>query len=173
MTLIHKNDSFPRKIKNIATPNKILPYLQTIEIQNKPLKPLIIINLYMSTHHEDLTLVPIIKNTIHTTLNTHQSHTIILLRDFNRNTKLIGRNNNQTWTPPTNDDIEWAHFMNTQQLTSIPTNTTFSRQGGKNYTSTNLIDGYYIKATNTQNYKSYTMDKHNLNSDHYPISLNP
>jgi hypothetical protein len=83
MTLIHKNYSFLRNIQKIATHNKISPYLQTIEIQNKPLKP-----LYMATHQEDLTLVSIIKNTIHTTLNIYQSHTIILLRDFNRDIKL-------------------------------------------------------------------------------------
>jgi hypothetical protein len=88
MTLIHKNYSFLRNIQKIATHNKISPYLQTIEIQNKPLKPLIIITLYMATHQEDLTLVSIIKNTIHTTLNIYQSHTIILLRDFNRDIKL-------------------------------------------------------------------------------------
>jgi hypothetical protein len=61
--------------------------------------------------------------------------------------------------------------MNTLQLKYIPTNTTFSRQGGENYTSTSLIDGCHIKATNTQNYKSYTMNIQNLNLDHYPISL--
>jgi hypothetical protein len=39
MTLIHKNYAFPRNIHKIATSNKISPYLQIINIQNKPLNP--------------------------------------------------------------------------------------------------------------------------------------
>jgi hypothetical protein len=64
MMLIHKNYSFPGNIQKISTPNSISPYIQIVEIQNKPLKPIIILNIYMPSHQEDITLIPIIKNEI-------------------------------------------------------------------------------------------------------------
>ena len=49
----------------------------------------------MPTHHEDLQLIPIIKKNICSTMNAHQTHTIILLGDFNQDIKLIRRHKDQ------------------------------------------------------------------------------
>lgn len=82
MTLIHKNYSFPGNIQKISTPNTISPYIQIIEIQNKPLKPIIIIiNIYMPSHQEDIALISIIKNEISHITTTYHTHMIILLGD--------------------------------------------------------------------------------------------
>jgi hypothetical protein len=119
MTLIHKNYSFMGNIQKIATPNEISPYLQIIKIKNKPLNPITIINIYMPTHPKDIQLIPIMKERICNTINTSQTHTIIVLGDFNRDIKLIGRHNEITWTPPNKDDIEWAKFTKTLKYTYL------------------------------------------------------
>jgi hypothetical protein len=54
LTMIHKNYNFPRNIKKIPSPPDISPYLQIISIGNKPLKIIILINLYMPSHPEDI-----------------------------------------------------------------------------------------------------------------------
>jgi hypothetical protein len=49
--------------------------------------------------------------------------------------------------------------------------TSFTRQGGANYTHTSLLDGFYIKTSNTQHYLSYTNIDTILNSDHFLVHL--
>jgi hypothetical protein len=71
--------------------------------------------------------------------------------------------------------LDWKQFINTLHLKYIPTNTNYSYQGGYNYTSTSLIDGFYIKiqsrTTNTPTFSSKTILNLKQNSDHYPINL--
>jgi hypothetical protein len=176
MTLIHKNYSFPGNIQKISIPNSISSYIQIIEIQNKPLKPIIIINIYLPSHQEDITLIPIIKNEISHITTTYHTHVIILLGDFNKDIKLIGRHTNQVWHPPNIEDKDWNNFIKTEKFTYILTNTKNTRQGGKNYTATSLIDGFYVKNNNTlpveKIYKSHMLTNQKLNSDHYPVILN-
>jgi hypothetical protein len=119
--------------------------LPTYRINNTFLTPIIIINLYMPTHSEDTPLITSMLETIQTTINIHLTH-IIILGD-NRDQKLIGRYNDQVWNPPNEVDKEWTTFTNSLYLQHIHTNTTYTRQGGKNYTSTTLVDGFYIKKT--------------------------
>jgi hypothetical protein len=74
MTLIHKNYSFPRNIQKQAMPNKISPYLQIIEIQNKP-----------NNYHKSIHAYPPKRHTTYSTneekichtINTNHTHTII------------------------------------------------------------------------------------------------
>ena len=72
---------------------------------------------------------------------------------------------------PQVEDIEWHTFTNILQLTYIPTNSSYSRQGGQDYNQTSLIDGYYIKTPNNALYSSTTNNDHNLNSDHSLVTL--
>jgi hypothetical protein len=66
-------------------------------------------------------------------------------------------------------------ITNSLHLQYIPTDTNYSYQGSNNYTSTNLIDGFYTKTQqNTSKVLSFTLKTIlNLkqNSDHYPICL--
>ena len=56
---------------------------------------------------------------------------------------LIGRHKQYSITQPTNEDREWQTFATNLQLTPIPNNTTFSRQGVRNCTHTIFIDNFY------------------------------
>jgi hypothetical protein len=71
--------------------------------------------------------------------------------------------------------MDWKQFTNSLHLIYIPTNTDYSYQGGYNYTSTSLIDGFYIKTQlnppNTTTFLSTTILNLKQNSDHYPINL--
>ena len=126
MTLIHKNYSFLGNTK-IRTPNSISPYVQTIEIQNKLLKLIIIINIYMPLHQEDIILISTIKGKISHIANTYHIHVIILLGNFNRDIKLIGRHTNQIWHPPNTEDKDWYNFIKLVKFTYIPTNIEYTR----------------------------------------------
>jgi hypothetical protein len=99
----------------------------------------------MPSHEEDLPLIPDIQATITQTITQHINHTIILCGDFNRDIVLIGRHHDNEFTPLQDQDHTWKDFTNNLQLTYIPTNTSFTRQGGANYTYTSLLDGFYIK----------------------------
>jgi hypothetical protein len=94
---------------------------------------------------------------------------------FNRDIALIGRHNGATNTAPTQQDLEWKQFINSLHLKYIPIDTNYSYQGGYNYTSTNLIDGFYTKiqsnTSNTPIFLSKTILNLKQNSDHYPINL--
>jgi hypothetical protein len=94
-----------------------------------------------------------------------------LCGDFNRNIALIGRQNDNLHTPPQEEDIQWRNFTTSLNLEYIPTNTTFCRQGGYNYTSTSLIDGFHINSSDNNRLFSTTNTHIDLNSDHYPITL--
>jgi len=74
-------------------------------------------------------------------------------------------------TPPQTEDIKWRNFTDNLQLTYIPTNSSFSRQGGQNYIQTNLIDGYYINTHNVVLYTTTTNHNHNLKSNHSLVTL--
>jgi len=83
----------------------------------------------------------------------------------------IGRQNKFNTNPQQIEDIEWRAFIDNLQLTYIPTNSPFSRQGGQNYIQTSLIDGFYINTTNNVLYTTTTNHNHNLNSYHSPVIL--
>jgi hypothetical protein len=128
--LIHENYSFPGNIQKNSYTQKIKsPYLQIIEIQNKPLNLVIIFNFYMPSHQEDLILIFVFKENIYFTMSTHQTRTTILLGDFSRDLKLIGRHSNQTWNPLNLKDIKWADFKTLLQLIRLFTNASYIRQG--------------------------------------------
>jgi hypothetical protein len=175
LTLIHQEYTFPGNITKIPTTEDITPYLQIIKITNQPLTSYFLIHLYMPTHIEDITHIPIIQTTIFNLIYNNPQSNIILLGDFNRDIALIGRQNGTTITAPTQQDLDWKQFTNSLHLIYIPTNTDYSYQGGYNYTSTSLIDGFYIKTQlnppNTTTFLSTTILNLKQNSDHYPINL--
>ena len=161
----------PRKHHKNTSPVNISPYLQIIHVKNHPLQPWLIIHLYMPFHIEDTRLIPVIQQTIRIQIDAYPNHTYILCGDFNRDIVLIGRQNEQRFTPPQEEDILWNIYAESLSLTYIPSNTNYFRQGGHNYTHTSLIDGFY---TNTQNYNIYTSTtllEPNLNSNHLSIIL--
>jgi hypothetical protein len=171
LTLINKKYAYTGNITKTPTPSVISPYLQITEIVNQSLEPWLIINIHMPSHEEDIRLLPIIQQNITQQFTNHPNHTHILCGDFNRDIALIRRQNGYTTTPPQAEDIEWRTFINSLQLTYIPTNSLYSRQGGQDYNQTSLIDGYYIKTPNNTLYTSTTNNAHNLNLDHSPITL--
>ena len=148
LTLIHNQQAFPGNLSKIPTPVNISPYLQIIHIANQPLQPWLLINIYIPSHEEDLPLIPNIQTTIIEQINPHPDHAYILCGDFNRDIALIGRQNDEQITPSQDEDYQWRAFMDNLELTYIKTSTTFSRQGGNNYTHNSLIDGFFIKTLN-------------------------
>jgi hypothetical protein len=98
-----------------------------------------------------------------------------MLGDFNRDIALIGRQHGTIRTTPTQQDLEWKQFTNSLHLQYIPTDTDYSYQGGNNYTSTSLIDGFYTKIqqspSNMPTFTSKTILNLKQNSDHFPICL--
>jgi hypothetical protein len=175
LTLIHQNYAFPGNITKIPTTEDISPYLQIIKINNLPLTPYFLIHLYMPTHIDDIIHIPTIQTTIFNHIHNNPQSKIILLGDFNRDIALIGRHNRTTNTTPTQQDLEWKQFTNSLHLKYIPTNTNYSYQGGYNYTSTSLIDGFYTKIQprniTMHDFSSKTTLNLKQNSDHYPINL--
>ena len=175
LTLIHQHYAFLGNITKIPLTTDISPYLQIINIKNHPLPTYFLIHLYMPTHIEDINLIPIIQITIFNHIHNNPLSNIIMLGDFNRDIALISRQNGTTRTAPTQQDLDWKHFTNSLHLQYIPTNTNYSYQGGKNYTSTSLIDSFYTKLQqNPPNIlipTSKTILNLRQNSDHYPICL--
>ena len=171
LLLIHNKHAFPYNLSKIPTPADISPFLQITRIANQPSQPWILINLYMPSHEEDFPLIPIIQTTITNQITAHPNHTYILCGDFNRDITLIGRQDDQQTTPPQTEDHNWRAFTTALELSYVPTNTTFSRQGGHNYTQNSLIDGFFIKTPQNQQYTSTTNQNIQLNSDHLPIQL--
>ena len=125
----------------------------------------------MPSHEEDIRLIPIIQQFIQTQINTYPNHIYILCGDFNRDIALIGRQNRNNNTPPQAEDTQWRVFIDNLNLEYIPTNTTYSRQGGHNYMETSLIDGFFISSQNNIQFTSTTITNLDLNSDHFPITL--
>ena len=175
LTLIHQNYAFPGNITKTSLTTNISPYLQIIKIANTPLSTYFLIHLYMPTHIEDTTLISIIQTTIFNDIHDNPLSNIILLGDFNRDIALISRQHGPTRTTSTQQDLEWSQFTNSLHLQYIPTNTDYSHQRGNNYTSTSLIDGFYIKRqqnpTNMPRFTSTTIVNLKQNFDHYPICL--
>ena len=145
LTFIHSKYTYPNNIHTLATPPETSPYLQQFQIHNHPLDPLIHINLYMPTHDDDIHLIPIIQNTITQTLHKYPTLKILMCRDFNRDIALIGHYANDQFYPPSELDVLWHTYTTANNFTYIPTNTTYTRQGGHNYINTSLIDGFYYK----------------------------
>ena len=171
LTFIHHKYAFPGNVTKIPTPANISPYLQIIKINNHPLIPWLIIHMYMPTHLEDTCIIPHLKNEITNQITIHPNHIHTLCGDFNRDIALRGRQNNNTNTPPQEEDFQWKNFTTSLNLEYIQTNTSISRQGGYNYTSTSLIDGFYIHSPDNSKFTSTTNTNMNLNSDHYPVTL--
>ena len=145
LTLIHQHYAFSWNITKIALTIEISPYLQIINIKNHLLPRYFLIHLYMPIHIEDINLIPIIQTTIFNHIHNNPLSNIIMLGDFNRDIALIGRQNGTIRIVPTQQDLDWKLFTNTLHLQYIPTDTCYSYPGGNNYTSTSLIDGFYIK----------------------------
>jgi exonuclease III len=173
LILIHQQYAFPGNITKIPTTTNISPSLQIIKITNHPLPTFFLIHLYMPTHTEDITLISTILNTIFNHIHNNHLSNIILCGDFNRDVALIGKQNGTTKTNPTQQDLEWRQFTNSLHLQYIPTN--YSYQGGNNYTSTSLLDGFYAKtqqtSSNITTFTSKTLLNLKQNFDHYPICL--
>lgn len=75
--MMHKFVYYKENIHKIYTPLKLTPYIQTIQILNKPIQPIISINIYMPLHPNDLNLINNIKNHIkHTTKKTSNTYYI-------------------------------------------------------------------------------------------------
>jgi hypothetical protein len=129
----------------------------------------------MPTHINDITYISIIQTTIFNHIHNNPQSNRILLGDFNRDIALIGKQNGATNTTPTQQDLDWKQFTNLLHLIYISTNTNDSYQRGYNYTSTSLIDGFYIKiqpsSSNTLTFSSTTILDLKQNSNHYPINL--
>ena len=164
---IHTNEN----ITKIPTPNSISPYLQAISINNKPLIPIFIINMYMPTHPQDTHLIVEIQIQIPKLITQHPKHQTILAGDFNRDILLRGRTTDCILSPPNQADHEWAQFTQKVGLHVINNHNNFTRQGGHNYTSTSLIDGFYSNSPGHNNLQNHTVTHLNQNSDHYPILL--
>lgn len=169
--MIPKSIYTNENISKIPTPSHISPYLQAILINNKPLKPILLLNMYMPTHPQDIHLTLELQNQILTLKTQHDNHITILAGDFNRDILLKGRTHQGIHTPPNPTDQEWAHFTQINDLKVVNNLWSLTRQGGHNYTSTSHIDGFYTNTPNTANLLSNTITNLNQNSDHYPVQL--
>jgi hypothetical protein len=175
LTLIHQNYAFPGNITKTTLTTNISLYLQIIKITNHPLPTYLLIHLYMPTHTKDINLIPIIQTTIFNHIHNNPQNNIIMLRDFNRDIALIGRQHNTIRTASTQQELDWKQFTNSLHLQYIHTDTNYSHQGGNNYTSTSLIDGFYTKIQQNPpsmpTFTSKTILNQKQNSNHYPICL--
>ena len=104
--LIHTNEN----ITKIPSPSAISPYLQALMIKNKPLTPILLLNMYMPTHPQDAHLLHEIQSQIQKLIRNHHTSHTILAGDFNRDILLKGRSANGISSPPNPDDYEWARF---------------------------------------------------------------
>lgn len=80
---------------------------------------------------------------------------------------LISRQNEFNITPPQEKDFQWWNFTKHFQLNYIPTTTSFSKQGGHNYASNSLIDGFFIKTLSTSTYTCATNTSSIFNTSLY------
>jgi hypothetical protein len=168
--------TFPGNITKIPTTANISTYLQIIKLTNHPLSTYFLIHLYMPTHNDDINLISIIQTIIFNHAHNSPISNIILLGDFNRDIALIGKQHGTINSAPTQQDLEWNQFTNSLHPYYIPTDTNYSYQGGNNYTSTSLIDGFYTKlqqnSSHISSFTSRTILNLKQNYDHYPICLN-
>lgn len=105
-------------------------------------------NIYMTSHPNDLNLIPQIRTQLNILVKHHPMHNIIQRGDFNRDIVLQRHIHEGTPQAPTHEDKEWAQHMQTLTLHPTQNTETLSRQGGHNYSSTNLIDGFYTNMSN-------------------------
>ena len=64
------------------------------------------------------------------------------------------------------NNYDWSHFTPNNGLNAINNKNSFTRQGGHNYTSTNLKDGFYSNHPNhNNNLQCYTITNLNQNYD--------
>ena len=75
---------------------------------------------------------------------------------FNKDLALKGQHLGHHNIFPTKTNTQWSHFANQLELEYISTNTPFTHQGGPNYNSHNLTNGFFIHKHNPQLYTSYT-----------------
>jgi hypothetical protein len=80
----------------------------------------------MPTHIEDIILIPIIQTTIFNQIHNNPLSNIIMLKDFNMDIALIGRQHGNTRTAPIQQDLEWKQFINSLHLQYIPIDTNYS-----------------------------------------------
>ena len=125
----------------------------------------------MPSHEEDTISIPDIMYTINTQITAHPNHIHIICGDLNKDIALIGKQNEHGTIPPQEEDFRWRMYTDNLLLSYIPTNTTYSRQGGLNYTNTNLINNFYTNTQHATIYTSITLQEQNLNFDHLPIIL--
>jgi exonuclease III/uncharacterized phage-associated protein len=171
LTFINTKYTYPNNITKIPTNPDISPYLQIIKLNNPPLTPILILNMYMPSHPEDIQLIPSILHTITQQTTCHPTYHIILCGDFNCDIALIGRTQNSNIQPPQQPDYQWRNFTQSLGFMYTNTNTTYTRQGGLDYTHTSLIDGYFTKSPHNIRFTSQTNTNFQQNSDHFPVSL--
>jgi hypothetical protein len=93
--IVHIKYSYPSNfITKIPIHAQIAPYLQILNIQNLPLKPWLLLHLYMPSHIEDLLLMPDIQTSIIQYISLNLHHNILLYDNFNHDIVLIGRQHN-------------------------------------------------------------------------------
>ena len=129
ITMIHKSIIFSCNITKITSPIEPTLYLRTSAITNKALIPIVLINLYMPTHEENIHTNSYTQQKIKQILTTHWKHFPFLIGDFNQDIILIGHHIQHSLTQPTNEDIEWEIFTLDLQFTPIkgdPTITTLA-----------------------------------------------
>ena len=78
LAIIPKSLYTNENITKISTPSQISSYLQAILINNKPLTPLLLFNMYMPTHPQDMHLIQEIQNQFQTLVRRHHNHEVIL-----------------------------------------------------------------------------------------------
>ena len=125
----------------------------------------------MSSHEEDIPLVPTVQTTTKQTSNAHHTPIPLFVGDFNQNIFLTRWGTQQNTTPLTQENKECHAFIARRQLTPIPNTSTFIPQGCSNYTHTNLINGFYIAQTHYNQYQCHTNTQLCVNLDHFPITL--
>jgi hypothetical protein len=83
LTLINNKYAYPNNITKILTNPNILPYLQIIKLTKSPFTTILILHLYMPSHHDNLQFIPDILQSITHQISKHQNDNIILCGDFN------------------------------------------------------------------------------------------
>lgn len=119
---------FQRKHSKKSIPLELSPYIQIIQIMNKPIKPILLIHIYKPLHQEDLHLI---KNQIKATMESHPTYTIFLNGHFNKNISIIGRIHNVITQVPTLEDTACHTFTTNIGLVPIINTTNFTRQGSQ------------------------------------------
>ena len=104
LTMIQKYIYTPENITKIPTPANISPYMQELNISNKPLTSFLIMNLYMPSYLQDLNLIPDIILQISILIKRHPAHKTILTGDFNRDIFLQGHIHKDIPQTPTHKD---------------------------------------------------------------------